>query len=178
MRFGFYDPDQDAALTPTARTPRGVYLAAPFFKDHEVAEVRAVEAWLTDAGFTFYSPRLECRYVKGAPDERIVACRAFWLNKFHINMCSFIVACLSYPDSGTSWELGFGEATSKPKIGWTSNAKCSGNLMICGTVDAVVSFGDLRATLIALKPDLEHSDNVRRAVSFYDNRNYWQQPEE
>ncbi len=155
-----YIPNKDDGLTPSMRKPRQIYLAAPFFTELQLKEIVQVEGLLTQHGTTFFSPRLECRYKLDSPP--IVARRAFWLNKFHIKSCHLIIALLSFPDAGASWELGYAEAFNKPRLGVTGNNKVGLNLMIGMTVHTIIPFSRFLDTLLRAKlKETDQEDIIR-----------------
>lgn len=144
-----YDPLKDDGLTNEQRTIRQIYLAGPFFNEEQVREISMVEGLLKEHGFTYFSPRKECRYHPGDPE--VVAERAKWLNKFHIVHCEYVLAGLSYPDMGTAWELGYADGINQPRIGWVSDPLLGLNLMIRGTVHLLIPFGSVGVMLGYLK---------------------------
>lgn len=146
-----YDPANDPAVwdSPGLLTTREVYLAGPFFTPEQAAEIGTVERLLTNLHFTFFSPRVECRYRVG--DPRIVAERAFFLNKHHVKFCGLVLACLSWSDAGTAWELGLADAWGRPRVAWTANSKVGLNLMVEQTVDLLLPLDRLADFLIVVK---------------------------
>lgn len=167
-----YKPENDPGFAEGLRTMRDVYLAGPFFNDAQVAEIQSVEEMLKEAGFTFFSPRLECRYKPG--DDPIVADRAFWLNIYHVTTCKFVMACLSWPDVGTGWELGYAHAKGTPRLGFTSNPKVGANLMAVKTVNGLVPISHLHSALSVLHLDIfTRSRNVVAAIQGVDHSESW-----
>ncbi len=169
-----YKAEFDRDLTKALRTPRLVYVAGPFFKPEHILELKKVEDWLKRTDMSFYSPRLELRYKPGV-SEPIVAQRAFWLNKFHIKSCRLVLACLSFPDAGTAWELGYADAFMKPRLGWTTNARMGINLMISQTVNALVNLDSLEIALGSIAVDIKRGRfTVMRISDFQPKEGFWQ----
>jgi nucleoside 2-deoxyribosyltransferase len=115
-------------------------------------ELEKVEELLRKVGFSFFSPRLECKYTKG--DPLVVADRAAYLNRYHVVTCKFILACLTWPDAGTGWELGYADRAGTPRLGFTSNPNVGFNLMVAGTVNGLIPFSHLGATLESMHLDM------------------------
>lgn len=166
-----YDQLADKGLTKESMIVRDVYLAGPFFKPEQAGEISGVEADLVLAGFSFFSPRQECRYTRG--DDVIVADRAFFLNRYHIHHCKFILACLSWPDAGTAWELGYGEALRTPRIGFTSDMQVGLNLMAVKTVHSLVPRRKLLEKLREIRVDIDRGRGVVPALEKVDMLEYW-----
>jgi nucleoside 2-deoxyribosyltransferase len=156
---------------PELLDARDVYLAGPFFTPEQEKEIELVERCIERVGLTFFSPRLECRYKRG--DEPIVAHRAKALNIYHIQQSLVVVACLSWPDLGTAWELGFAEARNISRLGFSSNRKVGMNLMVRGTVDALVPFDNLPSVLSAVSLDLERGHDHNRTIVAANNDAFW-----
>ena len=175
-----YDWRTDPTITKHSLAPRDVYLAAPFFNTGQEMEIVAVEQDLMNAGLSFFSPRLECRYVKGAPNARALADKAYFLNVRHLGLCTFVLAGLTFPDVGTAWELGYAQALKVPRLGYTSRVEVLSNLMICKTVDAMTLTRRLRTALGSIYLDIrERSRGIDKAIlAVNDTAVYDRLPEE
>jgi len=168
-----YRPTFDRGLGKAIRKARTVYLAGPFFKPEHTAELKKVEEWLKRVGLTFYSPRLELRYKPGVSED-IVAQRAFWLNKYHIKSCRMVLACLSFPDSGTAWELGYAEALQQPRLGWTTNPKAGMNLMVRQTVHVLTHLDALEIGLGSLALDMDRGRfGLQKILQLEPKEGFW-----
>jgi len=160
-----YDWRKDPEITKKSMERRDVYLAAPFFNVGQEQEILAVEIMLTKSGLSFFSPRLECLYVKHSANAAAQADRAFFLNVRHLGGCKLIVAGLTWPDVGTAWELGYAHALHQPRLGFSSNDKAKGNLMINKTVNAMVPFNRLETAISCIALDIrERSRSTYNAV--------------
>ena len=157
-----YDPASDVGLNERMKRPREIYLAGPFFSDGQVQELRLVEQALVEAKLDFYSPRLECLYKRG--DERKVAQRCAWLNRFHIRRSKLVLAGLTWADMGTAWELGYADADRIPRIGFTSDHKVGLNLMVRETVDALIPFDKVPDALNAIGGQLMRGRTFNREL--------------
>jgi nucleoside 2-deoxyribosyltransferase len=146
---------------------KDVYIAAPFFNEGQLGEVMSAENQILKVGLEFYSPRLGWRYKPGDPQDS--ADKAFFLNKHHINGCKFLVACLSFPDMGTAWELGYANALAVPRIGVTASRKVGMNLMVRNTVDVLVMTEDLPEILNIVALDIARGYGVKPAIYEYAN---------
>jgi len=148
----WYQAAKDLDRTPQQERIRDVYIAAPFFKPEHIVQVERIENALRECGFSFFSPRFDCRYRPGDPD--IVADRAFFLNKLHIDTCKFMIADLTYKDMGTSWELGYADKAGTVRLGVTSNMMAGLNLMVVNTVNALIPFRSLESCIRVLATDI------------------------
>jgi hypothetical protein len=148
-----YNPGNDVGLTKEMTQIREVYLAGPFFTNEQLNEIVIIEELLKNSGFSYFSPRKECRYNAGDPE--IVADRAFYLNCWHISTCKFVVASLTWKDTGTAWELGYAHAIKKPRLGVTSLMSIGFNLMVVRTVNALISLPNLEPSLESIGLDIK-----------------------
>lgn len=153
---------EPAGLKPKQLKPRDVYLAGPFFSPIQVEELEKVEALLRMASITYFSPRIECRYSPGDPPSK--ADQAFYLNVYHVKQCKFVLACLTWPDAGTGWELGMAHEAGVARLGFTSNRKVKINLMVSKTVDALVMIDTLDVGLGAVMADMQRGKTVTAAI--------------
>ena len=147
-----YDVKNDVGLMDKHLSTRQVYLAGPFFDESQLDQIVRVEQMLTKRGISFYSPHREMRFKRGMP--RVVAQRCKHLNQVHCNKSKLVLACLSWPDTGTAWELAWAEAMGTYRLGFTSNAHVEMNLMVRETVDALVPFNALSVVLDKLRGSL------------------------
>jgi nucleoside 2-deoxyribosyltransferase len=157
-----YDYMKDTAIKAYTLRSRTVYLAGPFFSKQQTLEVEKIEVLMNRAAVSYFSPRLECRYTPGDPE--VVAARTFFLNQHHIKNCQFIVALLTYPDTGTAWELGYAACMHRPILGLTNNKSVLLNLMVQQTVDGLIEFKKFGIVLRALAVDVERSKDLHRSI--------------
>lgn len=157
-----YSIHTDPELPEGALVPRHVYLAGPFFNSDQVDQIRDVEEELERYQLKYFSPRLECRYRVG--DDPIVALRAKELNRHHISHCGLVLACLSWPDVGTSWELGYAEALGRLRVGFTSNPKVGLNLMIRYTVHRFIQLGAVPNLLSQVSLDIQRGRSYTNTI--------------
>lgn len=148
-----------------------IYLAGPFFKPDQEAEIMSVERDLRVSGVSFFSPRLECRYRIGDPPE--IAKRAFDMNVQHIMEATVVLACLSWPDMGTAWELGLAQGLRIPRVGFTSNSKVRLNLMLRHTVTVLVPLGEVRGFAGAMAAELTDPNTMSRWFVNASTMSYW-----
>jgi nucleoside 2-deoxyribosyltransferase len=166
-------------MTKKMLQPRDVYLAAPFFTDEQRFELETVESMLRNAELSFFSPRLECLYEKHSPDAAKQADRAFFLNERHLGSCRLVLAGLTWKDDGTAWELGYAHSLHLPRLGFSSNDRIQGNLMIHKTVTAMVKFENLSDVLGAISLDIHtRSRSAYKAVEAVNDPSLETLPEE
>ena len=155
-----YDERNDEGLEGKHLIPRDVYLAGPFFTDDQRNALDHVEQLLAERKLSFFSPRLEMLYKRGMP--RIVAQRCKFLNQFHCRKSRLVLACLSWQDTGTAWELAWADATGTPRLGFYGSRysdiqfretleRIPMNLMIRETCDALVPQSILPEVLDSIK---------------------------
>jgi nucleoside 2-deoxyribosyltransferase len=167
-----YNPNTDPELEYEVLRHRDVYLAGPFFTLDQVNEINQVEEHLEDAGLSFFSPRIECRYKLDDPPE--VADRAFYLNVHHIRGCKFVLAGLTWRDTGTAWELGLAYGCKKPMLGWTNNLKVGLNIMARKTVDALIPLDELSKSLPSISVSIhDRGTGILHAIMQCDYSNTW-----
>lgn len=120
-----------------------VYIAGPFFNPPQVELIERIERHLTDAGFSFISPRLQP--ANKSPITASQADEIFKRNLNDITRCNIVLACvdwlmpkgqtivridreadidyfakpLSLPDSGTVFEMGLAVAWDKMLVLYT-----------------------------------------------------------
>lgn len=163
-----YFLEYDPFVTRHQLKERQLYLAAPFFIPEEVREIELLEKVAADTDFTYFSPRLECRY-NAKIDEPIVAERAFALNKYHIRCCKLVIAILTHKDMGTSWELGFARGVNRMILGVTSRPDQKVNLMLRQTVDLFTTFEELPSVLKNVGIAIDRGRNVYNALAEFDS---------
>lgn len=150
-----YRPEDDPYMheRPKLYDAHDVYLAGPFFTPPQVNQNK----WLADMLFKYrlkaFAPARDCRYKPG--DPKVNADRAFWLNRYHIEHCKFILADLCWPDSGTAWELGYADAIGRPKLGIVGSWQQGLNLMLRNTVDGLITLQDTEGVLGSLSLDIK-----------------------
>lgn len=84
-----------------------VYIAAPFFNEHQLNEVKAIEEHLTKHGISFFSPRSEGVLGEMPKDKRVShRTRIFHGNIDSIEYCSHMIGCIEGRDTGTIFEIG------------------------------------------------------------------------
>ncbi|WP_050614933.1 nucleoside 2-deoxyribosyltransferase [Bacillus testis] len=120
-----------------------VYLASPFFNDHEIETVAKVEEILRGKGLNVWSPR------EHQLDRHEVGSQAWSLDIFH-NDIKFIRAADimvtvyhgNYSDSGTAFECGVAYACNVPNI--VVHVGEDSNLMIHEGAHANVTLEELK----------------------------------
>ncbi|WP_214796492.1 MULTISPECIES: nucleoside 2-deoxyribosyltransferase [unclassified Exiguobacterium] len=112
------------------------YLAAGFFNERQLADVKAVEAILEENGMDYFSPRqhqfeelefgsLEWRYATFDNDVE------------HIREADVMVAIIDEAyDSGTVWEIGYAYSIGVPIILVDVTGSNKANLMLTESVTA------------------------------------------
>lgn len=150
-----YRPESDPYVLDRMHLldPHDIYLAGPFFTEQQLSQNK----WLTDvcqrAGFRVFVPARDCRYKPG--DPQLAADRAFWLNRYHIDKCKFVLADLCWPDSGTAWELGYADAIGRARLGIVGDRKSAMNLMLRNTVMGLLHIGDLNQAIRVIALDIK-----------------------
>lgn len=115
-----------------------VYIAAPFFKPHELKFVQDIESYLSGENFAFYSPRQDGVLMDMTDEERQTKKREiFVLNTGYIRRAMCVVAVIDDRDVGTIWEMGFAHALNVPVIS-ISNQDYGLNVMLAESVQAHV----------------------------------------
>jgi nucleoside 2-deoxyribosyltransferase len=94
-----------------------VYIAAPFFNEQQIKIVEAVEIALESRDINYYSPRSEGSLSDMTREQQEQARRyIFETNVNNMNICTHMLACVEYKDTGTIWEMGFMFAQGKPIV--------------------------------------------------------------
>jgi nucleoside 2-deoxyribosyltransferase len=142
------------------------YLAAPFFKPHEVAVVEKLEREIEGVGFGLLSPRRSGVLLDMSPKHRKESARKiFAQNVADIVACDFMLAVIDDRDTGTTWEMGFCYGLGDRSILTYTEHDYAINIMLKGCVSghargveelksmlqAIASRGDLRE----FSPDME-----------------------
>ena len=129
---------------------KDLYLAGPLFNEEDNKELDIVEKAATEAGLTFYSPRIECKCfdsqfakLKGIKPEDMteeqlklrnnLANSIYNLNINSINDSRFVLANIRDNDRGTIWEMGYAVGKNIPVISY-SFKKYGANMMISQSV--------------------------------------------
>jgi nucleoside 2-deoxyribosyltransferase len=109
-----------------------IYLAGPFFNEEQIATIAAVEKFLEEHQFKFYSPRRSGIVFKDLkPEEREAAAeQVFKANVDNIDDSTFILACIDDRDTGTAWELGYAYGSGDQNIITFSGKGYGANVML------------------------------------------------
>lgn len=115
-----------------------IYIAAPFFKPHEVQFVQEIEDRLIAEEIEFFSPRTSGTLIEMSNEKKQqVKNEMFKINVSKIFNSSGVVAVIDDRDVGTIWEMGFAHACQKPTIS-ISNQDYGLNVMLAESVQAHV----------------------------------------
>lgn len=94
-----------------------VYIAAPFFNEEQIKIVESLELCLESRGIDYFSPRSEGTLSKMTREEQENSRKAiFESNVNNMCLCTHMIACVKYKDTGTIWEMGFMFAQGKPIV--------------------------------------------------------------
>lgn len=116
-----------------------LYIASPFFNDHQLALVKQVETTIRlTNGLEYYSPRVDGVLKDMTPEQRAEAGpKLFRLNVKMIRECDAVLALKDYSDTGTTWETGFAYGIEKPVFAFRSDPTQSLNIMVLQCLNAV-----------------------------------------
>ena len=123
-----------------------IYLASPFFIDHELECVKKAEEILTGRGFELFSPRLnEVREDKDK-NPALWAQKTFELDRDNINTADVVVMLYhgGYSDSGTAWECGYACGKGIPVIAVHIDKNSDANIMITQSCRANIALDELK----------------------------------
>ena len=122
-----------------------IYLASPFFIDHELECVKKAEEILTGRGFELFSPRLnEVREDKDK-NPALWAQKTFELDRDNIDTADVVVMLYhgGYSDSGTAWECGYACGKGIPVIAVHIDKNNDANIMITQSCRANIALDEL-----------------------------------
>lgn len=123
-----------------------IYLASPFFIDHELECVKKAEEILTGRGFELFSPRLnEVREDKDK-NPALWAQKTFELDRDNIDTADVVVMLYhgGYSDSGTAWECGYACGKGIPVIAVHIDKIKDANIMITQSCRANIALDELK----------------------------------
>jgi nucleoside 2-deoxyribosyltransferase len=91
-----------------------VYIAAPFFNEEQIKIVEQVELCLESRNIEYFSPRSEGTLSAMTREEQEASRKAiFQSNVDNMGLCTHMIACVDFKDTGTIWEMGFMFAQGK-----------------------------------------------------------------
>lgn len=115
------------------------YVAGPFFNDDQVKSMERLEDVLKKAHVKMFRPRFDAGQIKNMKNATNQDLKDVFNEDIHgIDDCDFIIANLTYKDTGTAFELGYAFATNKPVVLFNEE-NISGktvNLMLAAVADA------------------------------------------
>jgi nucleoside 2-deoxyribosyltransferase len=128
-----------------------IYLASPFFSEHELEQVKIAENILEERGFTVFSPRKH-----QIPEEKqgspAWSKAVFMADRTYIDWADVVVMLYhgQYSDSGTAWECGYAFGTHKPVL--VVQLGTDSNLMVHEGSHANITMEELKTYDFARMP--------------------------
>jgi len=115
------------------------YIAGPFFNEDQLKSMERLEDVLRRNHVSMFRPRFDAGQIKNMKNATNEDLRNVFEDDIHgIDTCDFIIANLTYKDTGTAFELGYAYATNKPVVLFNEEG-ISGktvNLMLAAVADA------------------------------------------
>lgn len=91
-----------------------VYLASGWFDENQSKDEIKLYELLIKYGFDVFRPRTSNDVTTTKIKDFVTKVKAFQNDATKINLCDFVVAIITWRDSGTVWECGYAYKTGKP----------------------------------------------------------------
>ena len=109
------------------------YVAGPFFNDEQLSSLETIEALLDKHGFSMFRPRIDAGKLDAHPTKENMK-DVFMTDINAIDNCSYVLADITYRDTGTCFEIGYAFSRHIPVILFCNEEKGSKmNLMLAAS---------------------------------------------
>lgn len=128
------------------------YIAGPFFNDEQLSSLEMIETLLDKHGFSMFRPRIDAGKLDVHPTKENMK-KVFMTDIKAIDHCTYVLADITYRDTGTSFEIGYAFAHHIPVILFCNEEKGSKmNLMLAASCHKnFTSLLELDRYLVALE---------------------------
>lgn len=111
MQLEIIEQQPETNMMQISKTPR-VYIAGPFFNEHQIETIEDIKEVLDHLDLTYFSPKDECMYVPGeTPIDQILRD-----NVEAMHSADLLICVTDGKDPGTIFEAGWCYAMHKPII--------------------------------------------------------------
>lgn len=125
-----------------------VYIAGPFFNEHQLDEIKKIEKILEDNDIPYHSPRSVGVLKDMEPELRMLAMKKiFDSNLKEMDGCTHMVACMEGRDTGTLVEFGYFLKSSKPVVLYAPEIKMVSVMLAQGASSIITNVTDIRRAL-------------------------------
>ena len=109
------------------------YVAGPFFNDEQLSSLETIETLLDKHGFSMFRPRIDAGKLDAHPTKENMK-KVFMSDINAIDNCSYVLADITYRDTGTCFEIGYAFSRHIPVILFCNEEKGSKmNLMLAAS---------------------------------------------